>query len=379
MKYAKPTFKVKVSSFLIMDILFLLPVIMGVSIDCPKVIDLAYGMNMHIVNPSYMNQLKSDCCANTYVFCNSVNVLEINWKDFSLNGYINGSSLPSLLNKIDFSRNSLVGEIPSNLPSSLKLLFLNSNLLNGTIPSTLPEGLTQLYISENSLFGTLPYQLPTTLTTLTMSYNELNGILYITKPFRLYAKYNLITDVLITDTTSLKFCDLSYTPLLNSSNIASLTTCVLEGIYDPANIAKPNRSESISTISFSEVSTNSESENYVPTISSKVFGNLRTSTFKGSKSVIKTTASTLSLFTPIAAQSGTQFYFNSEMKLNYQTVNFSQAKKFRLSFSPTYVVTMIIKLVIDTILLSTIFNKTKFRNTGVNATSFKNLNLEMKS
>jgi hypothetical protein len=82
---------------------------------------------------------------------------------------------------IDFSGNSLTGEIPSEITSLCSLINLNlsSNQLSGKIPNNIGivHSLESLDLSENMLSGEIPPSLSSlaSLSYLNLSYNNLSG------------------------------------------------------------------------------------------------------------------------------------------------------------------------------------------------------------
>ncbi|KAI4992492.1 hypothetical protein ZWY2020_051909 [Hordeum vulgare] len=82
---------------------------------------------------------------------------------------------------IDFSVNSLTGEIPTEITSLAALMNLNlsSNKLSGEIPNMIGamQSLVSLDLSENKLSGEIPSSLSslTSLSALNLSYNNLSG------------------------------------------------------------------------------------------------------------------------------------------------------------------------------------------------------------
>eukprot|EP00835_Amoeboradix_gromovi_P003194 NODE_202_length_14999_cov_0.270067.p2 type:complete len:579 gc:universal NODE_202_length_14999_cov_0.270067:9576-11312(+) len=145
----------------------------AVSIDCPKVVSLATGLNMNSVNPEHMSTISVNCCNNTRVTCTIDRVIKIDWSSMGLTGFINGSYIPSYLQSLNLGNNAIEGTIPSTLPSSLTYLNLQNNLLVGSIPA-LPPSLTTLTLVSNMLNGTLT-NFPSTLTNIRIGYNSLTG------------------------------------------------------------------------------------------------------------------------------------------------------------------------------------------------------------
>ena len=71
-----------------------------------------------------------------FVECNDFNrVTAINWYSLNLDGYINGTSIPSLLSYFEVYSNKLTGKLPNTWPAGLILLDVCGNLLSGNLPS----------------------------------------------------------------------------------------------------------------------------------------------------------------------------------------------------------------------------------------------------
>ena len=197
-----------------------IPVVVSVpaSLDCPNVVNFALGLGMDASNPA-MSILKSDCCTSFFVVCDSNTpnrVKELNWEGFNpiLNGFINGSALPTSLTHIRIERNEIQGKLPT----------------------TWPSGMIHIEVNKNRLYGDISLvQFPQSLETLQLGYptepgNQFSGTLYLYKPTVVLINYNWITDVQITDIVRLNRCDLSDNPLLGNSR-ANLATCTKNGLY----------------------------------------------------------------------------------------------------------------------------------------------------
>eukprot|EP00835_Amoeboradix_gromovi_P001994 NODE_103_length_20051_cov_0.229401.p6 type:complete len:511 gc:universal NODE_103_length_20051_cov_0.229401:5164-6696(+) len=256
-----------------------IPFIFSVSMDCPNVIKLAKGMNLHVKQPSTMSAINTDCCGvGTGVVCTSGRVNKIDWSSKNLNGNFDGSLLTSMtmIDSLVFNYNLLTGGIPASYPLALKYLVLDNNKFNGSLPTSYPAQLTNFIVTNNDMTGSIPSnirasneislsnnlftgpipvlpsglvrffaggnqltgKLPSFPTSLQVLYlgtsnngNRLTGTIALNKPTELYAVGNYITDVIITDKTALTSCDLSDNPLLGSPHISALTTCTMTGIY----------------------------------------------------------------------------------------------------------------------------------------------------
>jgi len=224
----------------------ILSLILAASVDCPDVINLAKGLHLDQKQPAIYSALLTNCCSGSssttpFVSCTTQRVVGIYWISYNLNGTINGTALPPLLQNLNLDGNQITGPIPS-LPSGLLELSASQNLLTGPLP-TMPSGLQLLYINSNLLTGDVP-SLPNSLTNVYLGYpgipgNRFTGIVALYQPQYLYLNDNWITDVVVTDTSQLtNGCDLSNNPLLGNPDIASLTMCTQTGLYSttiPAN------------------------------------------------------------------------------------------------------------------------------------------------
>ena len=193
--------------------------IYAVSSDCPNVIQLAFGLKVDIHLPAIWTALQGDCCTAYGIYCDdSQRVTEISWWNNGLNGFINGSAIPSGVILLGLGSNSLTGNIPSILPSGLRELYLEGSRMSGDLPS-FPSTLTHLALGWSGLPG-----------------NQFTGTLRLNRPIELHINHNWITDVVILDSSQINpsWCDLSNNPLLGNPNIANLTTCTQDGMYSAA-------------------------------------------------------------------------------------------------------------------------------------------------
>ena len=236
----------------------LLAGINSISIDCPNLINIARNLQMQSTQATIWTALNNDCCSAASITCTNQRVTRIDWNRMGLIGNISDISLPSEitflrfdhnslsgtiqnvfttnLTSIDLSGNRLTGTIPVVLPKGMQFLYLGSNLFTGNIPMTLPNGLLHLSVDTNLLTGDVP-PFPSSLRYLALGYpgwggNYLTGTVQINKPQLLYILKNWITDVVIQDTSVLTQCDLSNNPLLGNLNIAALTMCTTNGLYN---------------------------------------------------------------------------------------------------------------------------------------------------
>ena len=138
------------------------------------------------------------------------------------------TTLPVSLTHLDMNSNGLMnGTIPT-LSLTLKYLDLHYNKLTGTIP-TIPIGITSLILAMNQLVGDLP-TMPSDLTGCELHHNLLTGTLTLNKPTVIYIDVNFITNVVISDISSLTSCNLGYNPMYYSDVSYLSSKCDLSGI-----------------------------------------------------------------------------------------------------------------------------------------------------
>ena len=264
--------------------LLLVSSVFGVSVDCENVIALAICLRMNIRKPSIMNSLNTNCCNALGVTCTSQRVIELHWPSLNLDGYINATALPSSLDYLNLGINYLTGKIPFTWPSSIAYIYLGTNRFDGIIPLTYPSSIVELDFSINYLSGTIPDSWPSGLLSLDLSQNffhggipnawpagiaslllhgnrftgpvssfppslvslvlgfqnypgnQLTGSVLINKPNWLQLTDNLISNLVIQDTSDLTVgnCDFSNNPLLNSPNISQYTMCFQGNLYSAA-------------------------------------------------------------------------------------------------------------------------------------------------
>ena len=189
--------------------------VLGLSQDCPNMIFLARGLNMHITNVGLYNMVVSDCCSATGVSCDGTpRVTIINWSSSSLTGFLNTSALPSNLILLSLNDNSVGGPFPKNLPIALEELYLTGNNFNGVIPSNLPTTLLYLFLNDNFVTGNLPSVLPPQLYQIGATLNQLNGTLPVALPssrlFGVYLQNNYFTGPIPTIPNGMRDLDLYY-------------------------------------------------------------------------------------------------------------------------------------------------------------------------
>eukprot|EP00834_Sanchytrium_tribonematis_P005303 NODE_312_length_10013_cov_0.697801.p2 type:complete len:555 gc:universal NODE_312_length_10013_cov_0.697801:748-2412(+) len=122
--------------------------------DCQNLKQFALGLNMHLTNPTIMNEINTNCCTGyvTGVSCTGGVITEIFWIYLGLNG-----------------------TITANLPSQLKIINLEGNGINENLPMTgYPPTLTQFYAMYNNLNGTIP-NFPDSVDSIHLGFNKLSG------------------------------------------------------------------------------------------------------------------------------------------------------------------------------------------------------------
>ena len=210
--------------------------------DCPNTIIFAQGLGIPIKRIDVLEGLLTgDCCQATGVDCVSDRVIEIHWQDSSLNGTINGTSIPTRMTLLDLYNNILTGPLPSSFPDGLEILAIDTNRLTGSIP-LLPNSVWKVHLNGNILTGDLPL-FPSSIQDLWLGTwnnfgNHFSGSLRLSKPINVRIYDNWITDVVIEDSSLLTSCDLSYNPLLGNPNIAGLTMCTKNGLYSVTKLPK---------------------------------------------------------------------------------------------------------------------------------------------
>ena len=226
----------------LLQVLFL-AIAFGISVDCFNVTQLASGLGMRYTNPIHWDDIQNDCCLATGITCDlrgpELRIVGIEWFSMGLNGFINGSVITFPLETFDLHDNSLFGDFPKDLPSTLTSIDFERNNLNGSLPE-LPPNLQRLYLGSNFLSGPFPF-IPDSLTELYIpgAYpvpgNQFTGTLLLYRPTYVFIIFNLISDIIIFDTSMLayNFCDLSGNPLLGSPNIANLTMCYQNSLFYP--------------------------------------------------------------------------------------------------------------------------------------------------
>ena len=136
--------------------MFFISKVISLSTDCPDIINLAYGMNMHLIQPQfYMNLTTLDCCSNTFgISCTNETVIEINWSGKSLNGTVNTTAIPSTTTHIDFGSNKLTGDL-TGLSTNYSFLDISRNMFSGQFAS-IPTTAAHINCFQNRFSGDIP-------------------------------------------------------------------------------------------------------------------------------------------------------------------------------------------------------------------------------
>jgi Leucine-rich repeat (LRR) protein len=86
------------------------------------------------------------------------------------------STLPSSVQTLDLSYNSITGFTPTSLPQGLTDLYLNNNSLTGFTPTIpFPLDITNLYLNNNLITNYNPSSPIPSIQTLNLSYNSISN------------------------------------------------------------------------------------------------------------------------------------------------------------------------------------------------------------
>ena len=321
-------------------------VVYAISIDCPNVVILAQGLGMQTAQPAKWAYLQSDCCSFGFAgtICDgNQRVTEIWWYDFGLNGTINGNAIPS----------------------SLLVLYLTRNFITGVIPKNLPSGLTHLYVHGNQMSGDLP-SFPSTIQIILLGYpgtpgNHFSGSLRLNRPIQVYINDNWIANVVIQDSSVLGtggyICDLSNNPLLGNSNIAGLTKCTQDGLYS-ANLLSLTRkftttlaktTTELTTIS-KDITTSFTTTDMTTEMTYDATTDATTMVRLGTSTLLSTYDATTDATTMVRL--GTTTNATSLTSINVHVVQ--QSSTFSVNLG------MVVRVLINWMLLTTILNKSPF-------------------
>ncbi len=167
-----------------------------IATDCDLVMSLAQGLNVHLVNPTLMNQVMTNCCTAPGISCTGSNVTGISWINKNLNGTINGTAIPTQLSHFALHINQIYGSIPNLSQFNFGHLYLLRNKLNGTI-GAFPYRASDIRIYENSLTGSIP-NYPNSLALFYGYDNKLTGDLPPMRPPNLQLYNNMLTGTIPT-------------------------------------------------------------------------------------------------------------------------------------------------------------------------------------
>ena len=280
------------------------------------------------------------------------------------------TNLPSTLTKINIGANELSGTIPS-LPLGLTFLGLYGNYITGPIPTTWPTNITYINVGPNLLTGTMtnviwPFGLtdlevdgnlltgdlplfPNSIQILRLGYpdesaNHFTGTLLINQPTDLSITNNWITDIRIADASLLTSCDLSNNPLLGNPNIAALTICTANGLYNASSLPVTKTTAKLATTSTritTSLSILLKSSNLAIT------STMKTATSAIIRTTIKTTLQTTIKTSPssIASSSSsikTSFKLSSTLHLSTSSTHDSTASTSNLAINSQIITTQLV-------------------------------------
>ena len=162
--------------------------------SCPLVINLAIGLNYHLVNPNIVQYLKdTNCCDTTQRYkCDSLGrVIDIVWERKGLNGTVNSSSIPSQTFNFFLTGNKLSGNLFD--PKQVPRLLVGDNFFNGSIAPVYRAPMWDLRADLNSLSGPLPLITPSSFALVILNINRLSGVMTGYAPFGIDCSNNLFT------------------------------------------------------------------------------------------------------------------------------------------------------------------------------------------
>ncbi|KAK9119013.1 hypothetical protein Scep_017106 [Stephania cephalantha] len=186
-----PEEETDLSLLIILPLLLLITgqIVSGSSIETDKEVLLqlkSYLIDQNKVNPgrySAWNDSSSSPCDWPEITCAGERVTGINLSNCNLSGNISGFhnfSQLAQLDSLDFSQNTIGGEIPTDLSrcSNLKYLNLSQNLIEGELNLTGLNNLEVLDLTVNRLRGEIQWNFPAIcnrLVTLNISANYFTG------------------------------------------------------------------------------------------------------------------------------------------------------------------------------------------------------------
>ena len=158
--------------------------------DCDLLISLSRGLNLHLVNPTLMSQVETNCCTAPGIGCSGPNVTTISWTNKNMNGTINGTAVPPMLTVLSIQANPIYGDIPM-MTNNIRNLYLYGSKLNGSIVA-FPSKSNDIRIHDNQLTGSLP-DYPTGLSLFYCYNNKLSGALPPMRAQNFYISNNFFT------------------------------------------------------------------------------------------------------------------------------------------------------------------------------------------
>eukprot|EP00834_Sanchytrium_tribonematis_P002562 NODE_82_length_22625_cov_0.476516.p3 type:complete len:635 gc:universal NODE_82_length_22625_cov_0.476516:19146-21050(+) len=171
--------------------------IFSASVDCPVIMNFLQGLNLHLTDPIFYQNIPADCCGyriytppvgSLYIECtgsgSSQFITRLQLGYVRINGTIKSQYLTSSLFQLQILGTSLSSSIPNDLPNSIRDLFLGGNMFR-SLPTTFPNALYNLYLGENMITGTFPINLPNSIQYLYVNDNKLQGAISNTLPSQL--------------------------------------------------------------------------------------------------------------------------------------------------------------------------------------------------
>ena len=354
--------------------------VLAVSQDCPNVISLAAGLQMQSLQPLIMSQLQTDCCSSSGVSCSGtpLRVIEIYWESMNLAGSINGSALPSALQRLYLRYNNIGGPIPDTFPSTLSAFSFYVNRMTGEIPplplqmrsaeygsnqfsgsfpllneglqnlnmwnagsirggvSSFPSTMQGINIGYMSLNGTVP-TIPIDVIHFYIYLNQFSGVVAINRPTFLHVDNNKLTAVLVADTSVLGSCDISNNMIYSDTVQYLVGKCAMNSL-----LSRPITTAFPTTIAF-------------PTTTAGAF---------------PTTITEMTVTTTAAPTTTVAALLTSEMLLNTETNATMEVKSPTLDayqgtpISVTIAVSLfgVFRMIVDMMVLTYVLIKTPFTN-----------------
>eukprot|EP00834_Sanchytrium_tribonematis_P007424 NODE_668_length_4888_cov_0.964293.p1 type:complete len:854 gc:universal NODE_668_length_4888_cov_0.964293:1254-3815(+) len=196
-----------------------------------------YAFDAADVPPSLQKLTITGLFNQTAIFPNmtSTNLTFLEIKSANIDKiFIKSPTLPKSLSKLHILYCNLTGSI-MNLPPSLQELQIQGNYLTGPFP-VFPVTLNSIILGDKAKEG-----------------NSFNDKLILQQPLSIILGSTNIYDVFIQNTSLLTNCDLSFNPLLNSTNIGNYTMC--KQYYLTPKIDKLQIGSAVSSINLSFTNT----------------------------------------------------------------------------------------------------------------------------